>query len=432
MDIVLILLLILLNAFFAMAEIALVASRKGKLKHLALSGEKRAEIALRLAEKPSVFLSTVQIGITLVTILLGTIGDDSIVMNLSALLKPIPLIGLVHDQLAFTITIIVITYLSIVIGELVPKRVALSNPEKIASLAAPLMQRVSRIAAPIVRFLTISTESVFRLFGLKPGVESPVTEDEIRVLIREGTDMGIFNKTEKKLIERALMLDDLRVKMLMIPRHRISFFDLKRFVQNPRQFLANYPHSRIVFTEGGIDKVVGVVHLKDLLPYYLGEEKIDSEKIRNIMSRPLLVPENMRALKVLEMFRHSPVHIALVLDEFGSVQGLITLNDILEALVGEIKTQTPPDPLIVAREAGSLFVDGVVPIYDLKKRLRLEKLPKEDSTTFQTVGGFVISYLDRIPKTGDHFDWGGYRFEVVDMDDNRVDKVLIKKVVNNR
>ena len=430
MDIVLILALILLNGFFAMAEIAIIASRKSKLKNLALAGDKRGKIALQLAEKPNTFLSSIQIGITLVTVLAGAVGEEKLTSKIAVLIKPLPILGNFYEGLAFSIVIICITYLAIVIGELVPKRIALGNPERIASLIAPIMLSFSKITAPIVRLLSVSTELVFKLIGLKPGTASHITEDEIRILIREGADMGIFSKTEKKLIERALMLDDLRVGMLMTPKHKIAVFDIDKFVDNPKRCLTDYPYSRIVFNDEKNDKIFGVVHIKDLLSYSLEGNKLNIEKIKSAIAKPHFIPESMKAIKVLEMFRHSPVHLALVLDEFGNVQGLVTLNDILEALVGEIKSQAAQDTPIVVRDDGSFFIDGAISVNDLKKKLHLHALTDKDLSICQTVAGFVIAHLEKIPKTGDKFEKSGYRFEVVDMDNNRVDKVLVKKIAS--
>src|SRR3989344_3848083 len=324
MDIAFILILILFNGFFSMAEFAIISSRKSKLKNMAIGGNQRGKLALYLAEKPNIFLSSIQIGITLVTVLAGAVGQEKFATKIALFIKPMPFIGSFHTEIAFVVIVSSITYLSIVLGELVPKRIALSNPEKIASLVAPIMLAFSNVIAPIIRLLSFSTEFVFKLFGLKQGTPSHITEDEIRILIREGTDMGIFSKTEKKLIERALMLDDLRVGMLMTPKHKMA--------------------------------------------------AVNIEKLKKITNKPHLVPESMKAIKVLEMFRHSPVHIALILDEFGNIQGLVTLNDILEALVGEIKSQTPQDFPIAVRDDGALFIDGTVPIYDLKKKLHLREL----------------------------------------------------------
>ncbi|OGK62973.1 hypothetical protein A2334_01930 [Candidatus Roizmanbacteria bacterium RIFOXYB2_FULL_38_10] len=427
MDVVLIFALIALNGFFAMAEIAIISSRKSKLKNMELGGNQRGKAALHLAEKPNTFLSSVQIGITLITILAGALGEDRFVSKISPFIKNVPFIGSFYEEISFVIVVICITYLSVVLGELVPKRIALSNPERIASLVAPFMLTFSKITSPIVRLLSISTEFIFKLIGLRSGVPSQVTEDEIRILIREGTDMGIFSKTEKKLIERAFMLDDLKVGMLMTPKHKMTVVDIEKFVEKPKQYLLNYPHSRLILTEEKKDKIFGVIHVKDLLGYSFEDDKFEIEKLKHITDKPHLVPESMKAIKVLEMFRHSPVHIALVLDEFGSIQGLITLNDILEALVGEIKSQSIQEPLIIVRDDGSLLIDGTVSIYDLKKRLHLHELSNRDLSTYQTAAGFVISHLEKIPKTGDVFEKYKYRFEVVDMDHNRVDKIMVKR-----
>lgn len=430
MDFIIILTLILFNGFFAMAEFAIISSRKSRLKNMAMGGGKKEKLAFDLADKPNMFLSSIQIGITLVTVLAGAVGDDIFTVKLSPIIKSIPFLGIYHQEISFIIVISLITYLSIVIGELVPKRIALNNPEKIAIFVAPVMSAISKVVHPIIRILSISTEFVFKIFGIKSNPSSYMTEDEIRILIREGADMGIFSKTEKKLIERVLMLDDLRVGILMTPKHKMSVFDIEKFVKNPSHYLLNYPHSRIIFTEGKKDKIFGVINVKDLLSYSLKNEAFDIKKLKDIIVKPHFIPESTKAIKVLEMFRKSSVHIALVLDEFGGIQGLVTLNDILEALVGEIKS-TVQDPLIVAREDKSFLVDGTVSIYDLKKKFGLQELTNKDSSLYQTAAGFVIASLDKIPKTGDAFEKLGYRFEVVDMDDNRVDKILVEKLNRN-
>lgn len=430
MDFLFILILIFFNGFFAMAEFAIISARKSKLKNMAIGGNERGAIALKLAEKPNIFLSSIQVGITLVTVLAGAVGEDRFIPHVSALIKPIPFIGLYHGEIAFVLIIFGITYLSIVLGELVPKRIALGNPERIASLIAPLVLIFSNITSPLVRLLSISTEYVFKIIGLKPETPSHITEEEIRILIREGADMGIFSKTEKKLIERALMLDDLQVGMLMTPKHRMTVTHIENFIKNPKSFLNNYPHSRLIFTEGRGEKVFGVIHLKDLLFNSFEDSEFTLDKLKKISNKPHLIPESMKAIKVLEMFRHSKVHIALVLDEFGTIQGLVTLNDILEALVGEIKSQTPQDISIVVRDDSSLLIDGTVPIYDLKKKLQLQELSNNDLSNYQTVAGFVIAHFEKIPKTGDSFEKSGYKFEVIDMDHNRVDKILIKKTTS--
>jgi putative hemolysin len=429
MDFAIIMLLILFNGFFAMAEIAIVSSRKSKLKNMAMLGGKKEKIAFGLAEKPNMFLSSIQIGITLITVLAGAMGEDMFISKLSPIVRSIPVLGIYHEQISFIIIISVITYLSIVIGELVPKRIALNNPEMIASFVAPIILTISNVTYPIVRLLSFSTELVFKLLGIKSNINPPITEDEVRLLIREGADMGIFSKAEKKLVERALMLDDLRVGLLMTPKHKMSVFDIDKFIKKPRHYLYSYPHSRIIFTEGKKERIFGVIHVKDLLSYSFEDNEFQIKNLKSVLVKPHLIPESMKAMKVLEMFRHSPIHLALVLDEFGNIQGMVTLNDILEALVGEIKTQTIQEPLIVVREDKSLLVEGMVSIYDLKKKLGLRELADKNLSIYQTAAGFVIAHLDKIPKTGDFFEKFGYRFEVVDMDNNRVDKILIKKMV---
>lgn len=427
MEILFILLLLLLNGFFAMAEIAIISSRKNKLQQMVTQGDKSAEIALQLAQKPSNFLSSVQVGITLIGILAGALGEESLGRPISPLIQAIPFIGPYHEPLTFLIVISIITYLSLIIGELVPKRIALSNPEKIASLAAPLMKKVAEITHPVVFILSKSTESVFKLLRLKANTDSLVTEEEVRILIREGTEIGVFNKTEKELVERALRLDDLKVISLMTTRNEIEWFDINTFTKESIKQLGDYRHSRIIFCDGSIDKVAGIIHVRELFQHYLHNKQID---IKSLLKKPLLVPESMRALKVLELFRNSSMHLAMVIDEYGNMQGIITFNDILEALVGDIENRTKDeDPEIVKRNDGSLLLDGMVSLTELKKLLRISKLPREEFGIYQTLGGFVISYLDRIPRTGDQFKWQGYQFEVVDMDNHRVDKVIITQIL---
>lgn len=426
MDALILLALIIFNGLFSMAEIAIVSSRRGKLKMLAQSGDKKAAQAAELAEKPAVFFSTVQIGITLVTVLAGAFGESRFVVGLSEFLGRVPFLMYARQELAFIIVIAVVTYLSIVIGELVPKRMALSNPEYIARLVAPYMYTLSRLTEPAIRFLEASTNLVFRLIGFKPNPTPSVSEDEIRTLIREGAETGVLSRAEIRLIERAFVLDELRVSLLMTPKHQITLINVYDFIKDPQTHLKRYPYSRIIFTEGSQDLIFGVVHAKDLLTFSF-EGELSLEKVKAVTVQPHLVPESTRATKVLEMFRHSTIHIALVIDEFGSIQGLVTMNDIFEALVGNIQDQSSPPKHIMQREDGSFLVDGGVSIYDLKKKLKIQALRSKDLALYQTAAGFMITHLDKVPAEGDAFERYGYRFEVVDMDKNRVDKVLVSK-----
>lgn len=428
MEFFFILFLILLNGFFSMAEIAVVSSRKSKLKQMAIDGSKKSQIALNLAERPGVFLSTIQVGITFIAIVIGAISEDSLVKEFSSALDRLPFFNLVNEHVAFVLIISVITYLSVILGELVPKRVAMSNPEFFASFVAPIMTNISRVMSPLVKILSGSTDFIFGIFRIGKGSAPTVTEDEIKVLIREGTDIGIFNKTEKKLVDRALQLDDLQINVLMVPRNKIVFFNIKAFVRDPKTHLENYHHSRLLFTKGDLDSVLGVIHSNEVMRDYLHSslQNLDKKLIP-----PLFVPENTKALKALEMFRHSSMHLALVIDEYGHIQGLITLKNVLEALVGNIKSQEETEPNVVKRDDGSTFVDGTISIREFKKTFSLPDLPKENGD-YQTIGGFVMSHLERVPKTGDKFNLGNLIIEVVDMDENRVDKILVRKRITQR
>lgn len=428
MDILVILLLILFNGLFSMAEFAIVSSRKSKLEHLATNGSQGSKAALILSQKPNMFLSSIQIGITLVTVLTGAIGEDRFSAQLSNVIRPIPVIGEYHATISFALIIAIITYLSIVIGELVPKKIALNDPEKVASFVAPFMLGFSRLTNPAIRLLSVSTEYLFKLLGQKTSPSVRITEDEVRVLVREGADMGVFSKTEKKLIERALMLDDLRVGLLMTPIHKVTTFFEMDFAKRSHALLKGYKHSRIILKGDEDDKIVGVINVNDLFENMPTDFSNMADWLKRLTYKPHLIPESMAAIKVLEIFRQSSIHIAFVLDEFGNILGILTLNDILEALVGEIKTQVPTSPDFVERQDGSLLVDGSTAFYDLKKRLDLKSLSKKQTTLYQTAAGFFIAQLDKIPQVGDHFEKYGYSFEVVDMDENRVDKILIKKI----
>jgi putative hemolysin len=286
------------------------------------------------------------------------------------------------------------------------------------------MSALATVTRPLVKFLSISTEAFLKLLRLKPMTNAPVTEEEVRVLIGEGTKSGIFNKMEKELIERTLTLDDLRVSALITPRNQIEWFDTTEFKKKASTLLSSYTHSRIILCKENLDKVLGVIYVEDYLRHVAKSKNGD---IKKLMDKPLFIPENMRALKALEMFRHATHRMAFVVDEFGNVQGLITFTDILEALIGPIdNAEKNTETDIVKRKDGSFLIDGMVSTDILKEVLQVEKLPGEQLEVYQTLGGFIISYLDRIPKTGDVFQWNGFRMEIVDMDEHRIDKVLVK------
>ena len=406
-----------------MSEIAIISSRKSKLQARANDGDIKAKAALELAKSPNRFLSTVQIGITLVGIFAGAFGGATIAEKLSTQFKNIPFLASNSDGLALVIVVTIITYLSLVIGELVPKRIALSNPEKIASFVALPMNVLSRFSAPLVSLLSTSTNWIFRILPIKPSLEPTVSDDEIRTLLREGTQSGVFELAEKDIVERTLRLSDKKVNTLMTPRKEIVWLDVNSSFKSIRSAIIKNPHAHFPVCRGGIDKVIGVVQTEGLLTDFLAEEKIDLLKI---IHKPLFIPESMTGLKVLELFKKSGIHMALIIDEYGNVKGLLSITDVLEAIVGDIPAINELDEKeIVKRDNGTFLVDGLTPIDEFREYFKLRKLPGERGGIFHTVGGFATSNIGRIPVAGDSFEIDNFRFEVMDMDGNRVDKVLM-------
>jgi putative hemolysin len=425
-QILLILALILANGLFSMAEMALVSARKARLQQKADDGDKRAQVALDLASKPSQLLSMVQIGITLIGILIGALSGAEIADGLSGLFALVPFLRPLAHPLALVLVVIVITFISLVLGELVPKRLALNSPEKIALAFAIPMQTVARIAKPFVHILSGTTEAVVRLMGIKLSTEPSITEEEFHVLLEQGTEAGVFEEAEQDMVESVLTLGDRRVSSLMTPRHEIVWLDPEDLTAEITQKILTSGYSRFPVAHESLDSILGEVNAKDLLIRSLNGLPFD---LKASLCRPLYVPEVMPVLAVLEQFRQEETQMALVVDEYGSLTGLITLNDILEMIVGELpSTETGDDPDAVQREDGSWLLDGMVPIDDLKELLHLEELPGEDQGLFNTLAGFITTFLGRMPAVADHFTWEGQRFEVVDMDGNRIDRVLIAQM----
>jgi putative hemolysin len=416
-------LLILINGFFAMSEIAVVSARKTRLRQWAEEGKAKARAALELANNPNQFLATIQIGITLVGILAGAFGGATIANKFSVVLNDIPWLAPYSHPLSLALVVLIITYLSLIVGELGPKRLALNNPERLAMAIAGPMQVLSRAAYPAVHLLGLSTDYLLQALGMKSSTEPPVTEEEIRALIEQGTQAGMFEEAEQEMVERVFRLGDRRVSAVMTPRTEIVWLDREASAQEIRQTITESAHSCFLVADGSLDNVLGVVHAKDLLAHILGEQVVD---LGATLQQPLYVPESMRALKVLELFKQSGTHIALVIDEYGGIQGLVTPNDILEAIVGDLPVAGEQlEPLAVQREDGSWLLDGMLPVDEFKDLFDLGELPGEDQGIYQTLAGFVIMQLGRIPVVADHFEWEGFKIEVIDMDGNRVDKVLI-------
>ena len=418
-----ILLLILANGVFAMAEMALVSARKARLLEWAEAGNTRARAALELAQNPGEFLSTVQIGITLVGILAGAFGGARLAEPLADALRPLPGLGPYSETLSLGLVVGGIAYLSLVLGELVPKQLALTNPERLAAVLASPMRLVSRLASPAVRLLSRSTAAVLRLFRVHPIPEPPVTEGEIRHMMQQGAQAGVFEAAEHEMVQGVFRLGDRRIGALMTPRTDIVWLDLDDPPEELRRCILETVHSWLPVGRGDLDDLVGVARAKDLLvPLLTGQ----SEALEALIRPPVVVPESLPALGVLERFRQAGLHLALVVDEYGGVQGLVTPIDLLEALVGDLPDAgMPAEPAAVRRDDGSWLVDGMLPADELKALLPIGALPGEGTGAYQTVSGLVMQQLGRIPSTGDHFAWGGFRFEVVDMDGHRVDKVLV-------
>lgn len=422
-EILLILLLILANGVFAMAEMALISARKPRLEQRAEEGDTGAQIALELARTPNRMLSTTQIGVSLVGILSGAVGGATLTDRLSPLIGRVAFLAPYQHVLALAAVVLVITYLTLVMGELIPKRLGLNNPERVAAGMAGLMKFLSRLADPVVRLLSASTELGLRAIGAHPPDEPPVTEEEIRVLLEQGTQVGVIQAAEQDMVESVFRLGERRVDALMTPRTEIAWLDLDESLESNLRILQGSPHSRFPVGQGSLDNVVGVLAMKDLLGQQLADRPID---LHSLVQAAQFVPESTPALKVLEMFKQSGMPIALVIDEFGGLLGMVTLTDVLEAIVGDITPAGQPfEPQAIQREDGSWVFDGLLQIDEFKDILDIPALPDEERASYQTLGGFVMSQLGNIPHSGDAFEWGKWRFEVVDMDGRRVDKVLV-------
>lgn len=430
LEIAFILLLLVANGIFAMSEIAVVTARKARLQQRAGRGERGASAALELANDPDRFLSTIQIGITLVGILAGAFGGATIAEQLAAWLGKLPSLGPYSEAIGLGVVVIAITYLSLIIGELVPKRLALNNPERIASLVARPMQRLSKASAPVVLLLSASSSFLLKFLRAKPAEEPPVTEEEIRVLIDQGTQAGVFAESEQDIMEGALQLDSLRVPQLMTTRLDMIWLNIKDTSEKIRETIINSPYSRFPVCDGELDNVLGVVKARDLLAQALKGKTPDLLLLRSSLRLPLFVPETRTALQLLELFKRSHTHIAIVVDEHGAVEGLVTMNDVLEAIVGDLQQAgAMPEPYAVEREDGSWLLDGRLTPDEFHELFPTAgKFPGADEGMYHTLAGFVITHLGRLPQVAESFEWQGLRFEVVDMDRRRVDKVLVTKL----
>ena len=420
-EIAFVLMLSVLNGLLAMSEMAIVSSRRSRLEGMARRGNRAARTALGLAGDPSRFLSTVQIGITLVGILAGAVSGATLADRLGDWLDGLPGLAPNGDAIAIAVVVAGITYLSLIVGELVPKRIALANPERVACAVARPMVVASRIAAPAVWLLKVSTEAILRAIRLRSTGESAVTEEEVRSLVAEGARIGVFAPQEREMVEGVFRLADRQVGAIMTPRPEIEWLDIDDDPEESRRKLTRVSFSRLLVCKGSVDHALGVVHTKDLLSVALRRARLD---IGAAMVPPMLVPESTSALKLLEMFRHS-VHVAVVIDEYGVTQGLVTPTDILEGITGYLPERGEVDaPQIARRGDGSWLVDGSTPIDEFADRLALPGIDEDGG--FHTVAGFVLHRLGHLPRTGETFAYREATFEIVDMDGRRIDKILVR------
>ena len=412
--------LILLNAIFVTSEIALVSARKTRLETMADKGDKKAEVALRLSNNPEIFLSAAQIGITLIAILTGVYSGENFSKYLQPYIEQVEPLRPYASTISTTIIVIIVTFLSIVFGELIPKRIGLLNAEKIAKVVAPIMYGFAKVFHPVVWLLNATSNLFFRLFKIRRTKDEIVTEEEIKAIISEGTESGTIEEEEKQMIERIFHLGDRNITSLMTHRSDIIWFDMNDNEQRIKEKIVSEPHSVYPICDGEIDNIKGMISIKDL---YISD---DFTLFKHLMKPALFVPENNTAYQVMEKFKETKNHSCFIVDEYGSLQGMITLNDILEAIVGEIADGGEVDGYeIVPREDGSYIIDAQIPFYDFLSYFDRTDWLDEDEHQFDTLAGCVLQELERIPKAGDKLKWRAFEIEIMDMDGHRIDKVLV-------
>jgi putative hemolysin len=426
-DIFIILALILLNGIFSLAELAVVSARRMRLERMALEGDSGAAEAIRLAEDPSRFLSTVQVGITLIGIFNGAFGEASLVARLTPALSRIGVEDAYARPIALIIVVMAITFVSIVLGELVPKRIAIVYPEQLAALMARPLRNLSHLMHPVVRLLSLTTDFVMRLLGMRHHKEEVATEEEVTGMIKESTDAGVFEKAEYDIAARALRLDDWHLRALMTPRIDLEFLDLDQPLADNLARIADSPYSRFPVFRGDRNQVLGVVRARNLFGQAIRRQSLQAIDIEGALDPLLYVPESSSAIDLLEQLKQHHAELAMIVDEYGDIQGMVTLTDVMGALVGEVPDfEGGEHPDAVRREDGSWLVDGGMVLERFRDLTSAGmEFPDEDSDAYHTLAGFILYQLGVIPKPGDALDWGGWRFEVVDMDGNRIDRLLV-------
>jgi len=424
-DVLVLPVLILLNGLFAMSEIAIVGSRRARLVQMAEAGGSGARRALALASEPTRFLSSVQVGITTIGILSGAIGEASVASRLQVWLEQVPVLASHAEAFSVGIMVVLLAYVSLVVGELVPKRLALTHPEAIASLIARPMDVLARIGRPVVYLLSLSTDTILRLLGIRPVKRPAVTMEEIRVLLEQGTQEGVFEQAEHEMMTNVLNLDERRVSAVLTPRTDVIFLNVRDSTDVNRDKLREGPHTVFPLCDGGLDEVIGFVRSTKVVGQMLEGRPLD---LVALAETALFVPETMTVMKLLEQFKRTHLPIALVVNEFGDVEGLVSLTDVVSSIVGDLPMEPGEEPSIIRRDDGSWLIDGALDLDTVLRALDAESLlTDEDRQHYHTLGGLAMMALGRVPRTGDAFRRGAYRFEVIDMDGNRVDRVLVSR-----
>lgn len=416
--------LIILNGIFAMSEIALVTARKARLQKLAEAGDSAAAAAIELGEDPNRFLSTVQIGITSIGILNGIVGEATLAAPFGVWLQRMGVQGQVSEYLATGLVVVSITYFTIVLGELVPKRLGQISPEPIARIVARPMLLLAAMTKPFVRMLSGSTQLVLRTFGVTERSEPTVTQEEINLMLAEGSSAGVIEHHEHQMVRNVFRLDDRQIASLMVPRSDIVYFDANDTLEENLKRFEESDHSRFPVVRGGWEDVLGVANARQLLAQTLRGEK---PNLTENLQPAVFLPETLTGMELLENFKNSGVQLAFIVDEYGEVQGIVSLQDVMEAITGEFKTHRAEDAWAVQREDGSWLLDGLIPVPELKDRLSLHGVPEEERGRYNTLSGMLMLLLGRLPQTADRCDWEDWTFEIVDIDGKRIDKVLASR-----
>lgn len=425
MEIALLFVLILINGLFAMSEIALVTARKARMQKLIDEGDKAAMAAVKLGEDPTRFLSTIQIGITSIGVLNGIVGEAALAGPLSQWLQTLGLPSEYAGPASTILVVVLITYFSIVLGELVPKRLGQSSPETVARLVATPISALAMATKPFVRLLSGSTNALLRLLGVKANSSFNVTEEEIHAVLAEGTSAGVIESHEHTMVRNVFRLDDRQISSLMVPRGDMVYLDLSEPIEENLKRIEASNHARFPVVRDGLHDIVGVVNARPLLSQLV---RGSDTRLEDHLQPPLYVPETLTGMELLENFRSSDMHMAFVIDEYGEVQGLVTLQDLVEAITGEFQPGNPTDAWAVKRDDGSWLLDGHIPIPELKDRLELDAVPEEERGRYHTLSGMMMLLSGRLPRVADRVEWEGWCFEIVDMDGKTIDKVLASQL----